>query len=48
MLLARCANLRDDSDYKNASGEGDIIVSIVVLQFPPKLSERRRVRTELR
>jgi len=48
MLLARCANFREDRDYKKASGEGDIIVSMVVLQLPPRLSERRRVRTELR
>lgn len=33
-------------DYENASGDGDIIVNIVVLQFPPKLSLRSLVNDE--
>lgn len=48
MFLAPEANLREDSDYLNASKAGEIIVIIVVLQFPPKLSDSSRVRIESR
>ena len=46
MLLARWANLSEESDSKKASGEGEIIVSMVVLQLPPRLSESNLVKTE--
>ena len=43
MLFARCANFREERDSWNAYGAGDIIVNIVVLQLPPKLSLNKRV-----
>jgi len=43
MLFARCANFREERDSWNAYGAGDIIVNIVVLQLPPKLSLNNRV-----
>ena len=35
-----------DRDYKKASAAGEIMVSIVVLQLPPRLSESNLVRRE--
>jgi hypothetical protein len=46
MLFALWANFKDERDYWNAYGAGEIIVSIVVLQFPPKLSDKSLVKTE--
>ena len=46
MLLARKANFKEERDSRKASGAGEIIVSIVVLQFPPRLSDKSLVRTE--
>ncbi len=46
MFFARWANLREERLSWKAYGAGEIIVSIVVLQFPPKLSESNRVNTE--
>jgi hypothetical protein len=46
IFFARLANFKVDKDYKNASAAGEIIVNIVVLQFPPRLSESNRVRRE--
>ncbi len=46
MLFARWANFKEDNDSKKASGDGEIIVSIVVLQLPPRLSDSNLVRTE--
>jgi hypothetical protein len=46
ILLALCANFKEERLYWKAYGAGEIIVSMVVLQLPPRLSERSRVRTE--
>ena len=46
MLFALYAKFSEDIDSLNASGDGDIIVNIVVLQFPPKLSLSSRVKDE--
>lgn len=46
MLLALWANFKEDKDSWKASGAGEIIVNIVVLQFPPKLSLNKRVSKE--
>lgn len=46
MDLALYAKLREEADYENASGDGDIIVNIVVLQLPPKLSLSNLVKFE--
>lgn len=48
MFLALWANFNEDKDSRKASGDGEIIVNIVVLQFPPKLSESNRVMIEFR
>ena len=46
MLLARCANFKEERDYWNASGAGEIIVNIVVLQLPPIESLRSLAKRE--
>ena len=46
MFFAPEANLRDDRDSLKASSAGDIMVIIVVLQLPPRLSESSRVSME--
>lgn len=46
ILLARWANFKDERLSWKASGAGEIIVNMVVLQFPPKLSESNLVKTE--
>jgi hypothetical protein len=46
MFCAPEANLNDESDYRKAYRAGDIIVIIVVLQLPPRLSDSSLVRME--
>jgi hypothetical protein len=46
ILFALNANFKDERDSWNAYNAGDIIVIIVVLQFPPKLSLSSLVKIE--